>query len=242
MSLSSRIVSASIVSIALLFCSIIFTSTWKSINRSQQTITVVGSAKTSIVSDIGVLRGAISFTVDNPKEGFVKIPFQMESVKQFLAQKGILMQSFEVQPITQFANYEFNNQGYQTGAIANYTVTQRFQCSSNNVSLVKNISLKITDLVQEGISLQMDMPEYYYSKLSDIKINIQTLATKDAQQRAQAMTEATGQTLGAMRSAKMGVLQITPKNSNVISDYGMNDASSIEKDVTAVVHTSFEID
>jgi hypothetical protein len=39
----------------------------------------------------------------------------------------------------------------------------------------------------------------------------------------------------------MGVLQITPKNSNVISDYGMNDVTSIEKEITAVVSASFEI-
>jgi hypothetical protein len=39
----------------------------------------------------------------------------------------------------------------------------------------------------------------------------------------------------------MGVLQITPKFSNMISDYGINDLSSIEKEITAVVNASFEI-
>jgi uncharacterized protein len=37
------------------------------------------------------------------------------------------------------------------------------------------------------------------------------------------------------------VLQITPKNSNQVSDYGMNDVSSIEKEITAVVNASFQI-
>jgi hypothetical protein len=45
-----------------------------------------------------------------------------------------------------------------------------------------------------------------------------------------------------MRNARMGVLQITPINSNMVSDYGMNDVSSIQKEVTAVVNASFEIE
>jgi hypothetical protein len=37
-------------------------------------------------------------------------------------------------------------------------------------------------------------------------------------------------------------LQITPADSNEVSDSGMNDTSSLEKDITAVVNVGFEID
>ena len=37
----------------------------------------------------------------------------------------------------------------------------------------------------------------------------------------------------------MGVFQITPRNSTDVSDYGINDTSSREKDVTAVVTVTF---
>jgi hypothetical protein len=39
----------------------------------------------------------------------------------------------------------------------------------------------------------------------------------------------------------MGVLQITPADSNEVSDMGLNDTSSLDKDITAVVNLSFEI-
>jgi hypothetical protein len=39
----------------------------------------------------------------------------------------------------------------------------------------------------------------------------------------------------------MGVFQITPRFSTEISDYGVNDVSSIDKDVTAVVRATFVI-
>ena len=44
-----------------------------------------------------------------------------------------------------------------------------------------------------------------------------------------------------MRSARMGVFQITPINSFEISDWGTNDTSSFEKKVTAVVNVTFSI-
>ncbi len=44
-----------------------------------------------------------------------------------------------------------------------------------------------------------------------------------------------------IRISRMGVLEITPKKSNAISDSGINDVSSREKEITAVVNASFEI-
>jgi uncharacterized protein len=39
----------------------------------------------------------------------------------------------------------------------------------------------------------------------------------------------------------MGVMQITAADSNEVSDYGVNDTSALEKDITAVVNVSFAI-
>jgi hypothetical protein len=36
-------------------------------------------------------------------------------------------------------------------------------------------------------------------------------------------------------------MQITPLYSNEVDDYGINDTSSLEKEITAVVHCQFEI-
>jgi len=40
----------------------------------------------------------------------------------------------------------------------------------------------------------------------------------------------------------LGVLQIIAENSNLTSDYGVNDVSSIRKEIIAVVNANFEID
>jgi uncharacterized protein len=44
-----------------------------------------------------------------------------------------------------------------------------------------------------------------------------------------------------VRNARMGVFQITPRNSTEVSDYGINDTSSLDKDITAVVRLTFAL-
>ena len=44
-----------------------------------------------------------------------------------------------------------------------------------------------------------------------------------------------------MRSSSLGVYQITPRDSTEISDYGVNDTSSREKDVMATVSATFAV-
>ena len=67
-------------------------------------------------------------------------------------------------------------------------------------------------------------------------------AAKDAKVRAEKIAESTGSSIGSVRSARMGGLQITPADSNEVSDMGMNDTSSLDKDITAVVNVAFAVD
>ena len=59
---------------------------------------------------------------------------------------------------------------------------------------------------------------------------------------AEKIAESTGSSIGSVRSARMGVLQITPADSNEVSDMGMNDTSSLDKAITAVVNVAFAVD
>ncbi len=240
--ISNRVTSSAVIAFAVIISACIVAFTWHNNIKSQQTISVTGSAKRDIVSDIGILRGIIQINNNNPSDGYAQLKNQMPVVINYLSAAGIKKEQIEIFPITSYANYEYTPQGMQTGRILSYTQSQRFQLKLNDVQKIKTLSLQITDLLNQGISLQMDAPEYYYSGLADLKIQIQADAAKDAQTRAMRIAESTEQNLGDMRGAKMGVLQITPKNSNIIGDYGINDVSSIEKEITAVVHANFEID
>jgi hypothetical protein len=47
--------------------------------------------------------------------------------------------------------------------------------------------------------------------------------------------------VGKIQSVKMGVFQITDVDSTSVSDMGINDTSTIDKKVTAVVNVVFKI-
>ena len=233
---------AVIIGVSFIIGVVFFTNAWKSSQSANQTINVTGSAKKEIVSDLGFLRGTISVQSSTSESAFAELNRQKPFLISYLEQKGFSKDKIEFNTINSYPVYEMNDQGYQTGRINGYVYSQRIEIQSTDVSKIKELSLDITSLIEKGVSFNVEQPEYHYTKMSDLKIEIQAAAAKDAMIRAQKIAEATDRDLGPMRSARMGVLQITPKISNAISDYGINDLSSIEKEIIGVVNASFEIE
>jgi len=66
-------------------------------------------------------------------------------------------------------------------------------------------------------------------------------ASQDARKRADEIVKNAGGSVGEVRSAQMGVLQITEPNSTEVSGTGRYDTSTIEKDISAVVTVTFGV-
>lgn len=235
------IIPFAILGFSLILSTFIFSGTWRKIKSENQTITVTGSAKQLIVSDLGVLRGTLSVEAESALAAYRLLQAQKPVLMEYFKSKGFSANQVNVQTISSFPNFTFNQQGQNTG-IRSYSASQMLDISSSDVELIKAMSIEISSLVERGVNFQVNQPEYYYTKIGDIKIEIQAEAAKDAMIRGKRIAEATGRELGALKSARMGVLQITPENSNLTSDYGVNDVSSIRKEIIAVVNANFEID
>ena len=227
---------------AILLSVIILALVWKSTKNSDQTITVTGSAKKSIMSDMGIQRGTIQATSGDRKTAYQIVQQQMPVVLKYLEEKGFGKEQVEVFGISGYPVYEVNASGAQTSNILYYMYSQRFEVKSNDVNKIKELSVSLSSLVEKGLDMNAEMPEYLYTKIDDIKVEVQAEASKNAMDRAEKIAVSTGRSLGPLRNARMGVMQITPKNSNIVTDYGVNDVTSIEKDITAVVSASFQID
>lgn len=231
-----------ILSIAFLIVAIVVTQTWSSNYKSNQTITVTGSAKKDIVSDLGILRGTITTRSFSSMDAYKMLQSQKPILLSYFEKNGFPKDQVIFYTINSYPVYEISSTGNQTNNIIGYVYNQRVEIQSTDVNKIKEISLDIASLIEKGVSINVEMPEYYYTKIANLKVDIQAEASKDAMNRAQKIADATGRKLGPLRTARMGVIQITPKNSNLISDYGINDLSSIEKEITAVVSASFSIE
>lgn len=233
---------AGVLGLSLIISVIIFTLVWKAKSEENQTINVTGSAKKEIVSDLGILRGSINVQMGSKESAYRELERQKPLLLAYLKSEGFGKDKIEFFTINSYPIFETGANGYQTQNVIAFVYSQRVEVQSTEVNKIKELSLKISSIIEKGVDFNVEVPEYYYTKLAELKIEVQAEAAKDAMMRAEKIAEATGRDLGAMTSARMGVLQITPRFSNMVSDYGVNDVSSIDKEITAVVSASFKID
>jgi hypothetical protein len=112
---------------------------------------------------------------------------------------------------------------------------------SSDVEGVTKVAQGSGEIINQGVIFSSQPLQYFYSKLSELKLDMLAQATQDAQSRASRIATSAGSKLGSLRSADMGVFQITPVNSTDLSDYGEYDTTSIQKQITAVVHATFSV-
>lgn len=211
-------------------------------NIHRNGISVTGSAYQIVTSDSASWRLEISAQDKNNAKCYNIIKTQLPIVEAYLINKGITKEQIGISPANASPTYKIDlKTGNATNYIEYYNYTQAIKVNSENVELIHALSTEIQELVNKGINVNSFDPEYQYSKLADLKINLLQEATKDSKQRAKAMLKATNNRVGGIMSVKMGVFQITAPDSTSVSDEGINDATTINKKVTAVANVFYNI-
>ena len=231
------LVSCLIITLGVLLASFIFAS---KISKNEN-ITVTGSAYKIVKSDSAKLEFSIRTRKINQKEAFAFLKKQTPEVVKYLESNGIKKEDIDIKAMNGYNIYRQNDKGYSTNEIIAYEASQLIEFKSNDVLKVKEITTDIQNLIDKGINIEVYSPQYFYSDLASIKIDLLKEASLDAKQRANSMLEATGAKAGKVKSMRMGVSQITPVDSNMVSDMGINDTSSIDKKVTAVANVVFKV-
>ena len=210
--------------------------------RGDQTITVTGSARKRITSDLVIWRSSISYQAPTLSEAYRLLTEAVPRVKAYMVGKGIAENQITVSSISSQTLHGRNSDGIETSEITGYTLRQELSVRSTEVEKIGQIAREATELINQGILIESMAPEYLYTKLGDLKIEMLAEAAKDAKRRAEQIAQSTDSSIGTVRTARMGVLQITAADSTDVSDSGMNDTSSLEKDITAVVNIGFAVD
>lgn len=200
------------------------------------TLSVTGSAKQQITSDTAKWRSSFSRTV-SPSElnyGYSQMKADETLVSNFLKEKGINEKDINISPIAMEQNFK-----YDPNAPKDYNLRQTVEVQSNDVNKITDIAKSTQGLIQKGVIFSSDSLEYYYTKLPELRVNMLSDAIKDAKARAQKIAESSGKSVGSIKSASMGVVQVLPVNSIEISDYGSYDTATIEKEVMVTVKALF---
>ncbi len=239
---SGSFMAALVVAVALVVSTVIGGWFFVKGKRGDQTITVTGSARKRITSDLVVWKSAISYQAPVLSEAYRSLSEAVPKVKAYLVGKGIPENQITVSAISSQTLHTKNTDGTDSPEISGYSLRQELSVRSTDVAKIAQIAREATELINQGILIESMAPEYLYTKLGDLKIEMLAEAAKDAKVRAEQIAQSTGSSIGSVWTARMGVLQITAADSNEVSDYGMNDTTSLEKDITAVVNIGFEVD
>lgn len=206
-------------------------------------LTVTGSAKRRIQSDYVVWTVALTSRQPTTQAASKELATWSQRFREFLTEEGAQTDEVTVQPITTETNAETDpDTGESTGAVIGYALTRTFQVRSDRVDDIAELIEASTKLLDEGIPITAEPPQYTYTKLPSLRPAMLEEATKDALARAEVLARATDADLGGVRSVNVGVFQVTSPNSTEVSDYGVYDISTRAKDVTAVVNVTLALE
>lgn len=242
---NQTLAAAVVIGVAVFFSVLVAANAFKNRNKSDNVVAVTGLAERDFVSDLIVWKSSFSVKNSTLTEAYAELKRQSESTRKFLEAKGIDAQqiTFDAVDINQNYSYTYGPNGNITSTVfAGYTLRQQLTVQSNDVAKVENVSREITELINQGIEIISYSPEYYYTQLSDLKVEMLAEASKDGYERAKTIAQNGNGKLGKLVFSNMGVFQIIAQNSS--EDYswgGAFNTSSKNKTATITVRLSYQL-
>ncbi len=236
-----KYLSAIIFSIAIIIAAWFLGNSYVDRANPDGTISVTGAGSENFTSDLIVWEGRFSQMSENLETAYNQLNQDKNTVKDYLIEKGIKEENivFNSVQTNEQREQQYQNGNYTGSIFKGYQLSQSVKIESNDVELIENVSREITELLNKGVQFNSTPPRYYYTKLADLKIEMISKATEDARVRAEKIAENSGGTLGELKSANMGVFQITGQNSG--EDYSWSGAyNTADKRKTASITMRLE--
>lgn len=228
---------AFILSGALIISSILFGMFVVASRQQEKSVRVVGLGTKNVVPDIAkwtIVLGQ-NTGIGNQHDGYRFLKRDLEKLAKFLKSNAIDEKDITVDPVTSYPNYG-------TNGITGYVFTQKISVKTTDLLKIEKMALDTDSISSSGLVLQNSTIEYFISDLAALKSEMLAIATSDAKARAVEIAKSAGNKVGNLISAKSGIFQIRQPLSNEISDYGVYDTSSKQKEVAVTVNAVFKLE
>ena len=227
-----------ILGICLIISAIIASYTFYIVRMPEDTISVTGSVRQKVTSDIVKWTSTFSRTVpaEELSYGYDQMKSDKNIVINFFKENGFSEQDINISPVFMEQLYL-----YDPNAPKENILKQTIVIQSTDVEKIASMAKNTQKLIDEGVIFSTQTLEYYYSKLPELRIELIPDAINDAKLRAQKIAEGSDKKIGVIKSANLGVVQVLPVNSTEVSDWGTYDTSTIEKEVMIPVTVIFTL-
>lgn len=222
----------------LVASAMVVTRAWLKITESQS-ITVTGSAKRAVISDLVVWNGSYSVEAATLVDAQRALGEARARVQAFVAENGVQSGEYSSIQIDELKESARGEDGYTRYRPAGYKLVQGVLIKSTNITDVLKMDRETPRLVERGVIFTASPPQFIYTRAGEAKVEMLAEATRDARARAEQIASQGEARVSQLRAAKMGVFQITAEYSNDTSWGGMYDTSSLNKTITAVVNATF---
>ncbi len=228
---------ALVISLGLILASSVGAYAFYKSRTLDNTLSVTGSTKTRVVSDsakwtFNIYRRVYEQSIPT---GYSSLAKDLAQVNAFLNQNGIKENQITVNPI--YMEEVWREPSYQ--GPREVILRQVIMVDSEDVKGITAVAKSTETLARSGILISTQSPQYFYSKLSELRVSLLSDAIKDAKSRAEQIAKSSGQSIGSLKSASSGVVQVLAPNSIEVTDYGTYDTSTIDKDVMVTVRGVF---
>ncbi len=233
------VAAATVLAVAAVVVAGIGAYTTYDIKLSRDNVEVTGSAKEAVVADRArlVINLETKTGGGDQQAGYTRLEAATGKITAYLQSQGF--GDFETPSITSFPNYTYPQ--YGEPVFTGFTVSRQIILRSDNISGISALANSIEPFTGSNYTVTTQSLELTYSKLDEMRVTLLSEAIKDAKARAEAIASESGRSVGALRSATSGVVQVLPEGGVDISDYGMYDTQSVRKEVMVTVRATFEL-
>lgn len=239
------VITAVVLSLGFVIGIAIFANAFKNRNSGDNTISVTGLGSKTFTSDLITWNGSFSETDFDLKKAYDQLASDRNTIEEYLISKGIAKEQIIFSAVNTYKNYNYNTDEYGRSrqTFAGYELSQSVSIESKEVEKIEALSRNITEIINRGIEFTSSPPNYFYTKLSEVKHEMIAEATKDAKLRAQKIAENSGAKLGKLKNARTGIIQITAPNSDEDYSYGGTyNTSSKEKEASITIKLEYMVD
>ena len=216
----------------------------KTFNTSMMTVT--GQAVQDLTSNEVKWVGQYSVNTFQAQldQGYTQMAKDRTAVLSFLRTHGVPAADVTLSPVNVNQNYvncQMDPKGCGPFGPTSSTLNQTVTVQSGNVQAITALAQNVEPLVHQGVIFTTQAMKYYYTNLSSLRARLESMATHNAQVRAEQIAGATGARVGRLVSVTTEPLQLTPVNSTEVSNSGVYDTTTIHKKLTAIVVASFRL-
>lgn len=205
-----------------------------SIRTADKSVQVRGAAELPVVADLATWALGVSASGEDLSVVQQQLAGDLTKIRAFLGKQGVKAEDIETGSLSVSdarANQYNNNQNGPR-----FVVTGGVTVRTANLEGIKKAKDNLDELLGQGVVLTTSYgPNYAFTKLNEAKLDLVSRATSEAYKSAEQFAKDSGATVGGIRRARQGSVEVLGRDSFV------GESEQVNKVLRVVTTVDYDI-